>query len=163
MPLFELRLSATLEGVASVRPGADYQLRVRFACGKCRTLFTHTSVFSASDEVEGSGGGSAVHCSQRCKECSSVGTAVILPLRPPCTGALTAADAEARKPAVVALLECRGLVPMEAEPGPGWVVAGPSMQWEDVNLDEEWCEYDEGGEGTSLTVLEAKLEAHAAR
>lgn len=162
MPLFEIRLQASLEGVALVRPGADHLLRVRFSCGKCRTVSDKLSVFSSTDEVDVGGGGTPVHALQRCKECSSSGSAVVLPLRPPATGALSAAEAEARKTAVVYLLECRGLVPVEAQPGPGWSVQGPSgVIWE-ADLGEDFSEYDEESD-TACTVLDAKLEVQAVR
>ena len=40
---------------------------------------------------------------------------------------------------------------------PGWVVTGPSGEsWPDVNLDEEFAEYDEKAD-VSITVLNAEM------
>jgi hypothetical protein len=157
MPLYDVRMTAALEGATAVRFGPGYALRVRFACGSCREVSDKTSVIAWEDEVDVPGGKGTAHLLQKCKNCAAVGNASIVSARE--AGVYTAADAEGRAPKTVATLECRGaLVPSAAEAGPGWVVVGPSgAQWPDVNLDDgEFAEYDEPADA-SITVMDIAM------
>jgi hypothetical protein len=156
MPLFELRVRAALEGAAWVRLGAGYALRVKLACTACREPSDRFSVFSWDDAAEVPGGKGAAHLVQACKTCKAPGSVSIASALE-AAAPLTAADAEAGRAVAVATLECRGVVPVEAQCGPGWVVGGPSGEtWADVSLDAEFCEYDEAA-GVSVTVLDAAM------
>lgn len=93
---------------------------------------------------------------QACKNCKAPCSVSIASTR--ADGVYTAASAEAGKAAAVATIECRGAVPVAAQPGPGWTVAGPSgATWDDVSLDDEFAEFDEGADA-SVTVLDAVME-----
>jgi len=92
---------------------------------------------------------------QTCKNCKSPWSVSIVSK---CGDtSYTAEDAEARRAKPVAVIECRGVTPAEAQAGPGWTVTGPSgATWPDVTLDDEWSEYDEKAE-VSLTLLDAVM------
>ncbi len=136
MPIFELVLRATLENVATVRAPEDFALRVKFVCGGCNEAWAAFSVFTAADAVDIPGSKGTAQLVQKCKLCSRVCTADVLP-RPPSGGAYTAADSEARKGVALLRIEARGMAPQAWQLGPGWDVASAgSASWV-ANLDDD--------------------------
>ena len=138
MPFFTLTVSAELESVASVALTEAHAFRVLFTCGSCREPAPSQSVFTAGETTELPNGRGAANLVQKCKGCSapfSVDVSVIK------GAALTAAAPSA----VLAELECRGAVPTSWVAGEGWIVvaAGGEQTWDDVDLSEDFCDFDE--------------------
>lgn len=155
MPLFDIKVKASLEGATQISLGSDYSLRVKFTCGSCREASDKFSVFTWEDEVEVPGGKGTANLTQSCKNCKAPCSVSIMSKRS--DAVYTAEEAEAGKSKTIATIECRGVTPCDAECGPGWVVTGPSgIKWDDVSLDEEFAEFDEGADA-SITVLDAVM------
>jgi len=161
MPAFALtyRVAGALEGASSVRPetspGGAFALRVRLRCARCSEDQAKVSVIDdawagdeAKTEIPGSKGVASLV--QKCG-CGAVFTVDVTSK----AGAVEPFTAEtAGEGAFLASLECRGCEPVAFEAGGGWLVVGAGgTEFSDVNLDkDDFCEYDEAGEGTSVTV-----------
>lgn len=115
MPLFEIRFKAELEGAKSVKMGESYSLRLKLQCGACREASDKYSVVSWEDETDVPGGKGTAHYVQKCKNCGAVANLSIVSTRG--DRQFTDEDAEARKSKALATVECRGLVPLEAQAG----------------------------------------------
>jgi hypothetical protein len=166
MPAFDVRLKATLEGVASISVGEAYQWRLRLVCA-CSTPFEKTSVFSWDDSAEVPGGTGTANLVQKCKACSRV---VSVELLSKAADFVVTAEAggEGDGP-VVATLECRGATPVSLDVGSGFVVtaAGSPSVWTEQDLScavgqhaDGWCEFDEEGDaeaGGALTITDVAM------
>jgi hypothetical protein len=169
MPSFALtyRVAGAFEGAASVRPatsGGAFALRVRLRCTRCSEDQAKVSVVDnawagdeAKTEIPGSKGLASLV--QRCA-CGAVFTLdvtskadAVEPFTAEMAGASGGAGAGAEG-AFLASLECRGCEPVAFEAGGGWTVVGAGgTEFEGADLDkDDFAEYDESGEGTSVVV-----------
>jgi hypothetical protein len=159
MPLFDVLLTAELEGATRLTISPGFAWRLRFTCQKCREATDKFLVFTADDVHDMPGGRGAANLVATCKHCKAPFSADVV--KPP--GSARAAAAEyttSGKPARICRLEARGAAPTEAQLSPeGVTVTGPSgATWDDVDIGGEdgWCEYDEAA-GESVTVSAAAL------
>ena len=152
MPLFDVLLSAALDGASKVTLAQDYSFRLSFECGRCREI-GDTYVVIGFNDIEavpgGRGGASAVVA---CKFCKAQYSADLLST--PDTGVLTSED---KGPVRIGQLEVRGAVPIAAQLGPGFIVHGASgVSWPADLSSDDFAEYDDDA-GASVTVSECKL------
>ncbi|KAI9218597.1 hypothetical protein BC828DRAFT_388149 [Blastocladiella britannica] len=157
MVLLGLFLSAELEGIVSlsVPVNADWSLTVR--CGSCNEINPAHVVVSPTESSSISGSRGEANLVMRCKFCKREGSInVVVPSSGP-----TAANWAEDQPLVV--LECRGIDVTEWHAMDGWTVASESGKWSDVDLSEDWVEYDEkAGEPISISDVRTTVKRVAA-
>ena len=162
MPSFSLRyrVEGPFDGAASVRPatgGGAFALRVRLRCARCSEDAAKVSAIDeawrgeeAKTEIPGSKGKATLV--QKCGSCAAVFTLDVT--SPESAVEAFTAEMAGGEGAFLAQLECRGCEPCAFEAGGGWTVVGAGgTAFEGVDLDrDDFAEYDEVGEGTSVTV-----------
>jgi hypothetical protein len=139
MPLFELRLAATLEGVRSIAvAGADHNLHVTLLCG-CGDRAPRASVLSWSSTTPIPGSRGEAHLVQKCRGCGRTITVEIT--SPPEAARLAAPEGASPTEAVevsgvLAVLDVRGGEPANFDVAGGWVVESASggARWASVDL-----------------------------
>jgi hypothetical protein len=141
MPTFVLQLSCELDGVASIAPhGEDMQYTVDFQQSGGSEV-KEGVVVSMDEEVDPGNGSDSCHAVLRWggKTTSSVTLMQI----PGVTRAITGDDSGSPVPLIA--MECRGCEPIAWSVGDGWTVTVTGGQtFEDVDLSEDWSEFDEG-------------------
>ena len=154
MPVFEVTLKSTLDGVAKLVASPSFNFRIKFECTRCRQpTGDRPVVFSWSDEEPIPGSRGTANVIVTCKECKSVSSVSIL------STISDAAVVESDKSAVWGKLECRGVIPSASELGvKGITVIGASgVEWVDADVaGGDFCEYDEGTEA-SITVSDLEM------
>jgi hypothetical protein len=141
MPTFVLQLSCELEGVASIASrGEDMQYTVNFQPSGGREV-KEGVVVSMDEQVDPGNGSDACHAVLRWggKTTSSITLMQIEGV----TRDVTADDSGSPVPLIA--MECRGCEPIAWSVGDGWKVTLLGGQtFEDVDLSEDWTEFDEG-------------------
>ena len=141
MPTFVLQLSCELEGVASIAPrGEDMQYTVNFQQSGGSEV-KEGVVVSMDEQVDPGNGSDMCHAVLRWggKTTSSITLMQIDGV----TRDVSADDSGSPVPLIA--MECRGCEPIAWSVGDGWKVTLTSGQtFEDVNLSEDWTEFDEG-------------------
>ncbi|KAG5505580.1 hypothetical protein JIQ42_08346 [Leishmania sp. Namibia] len=141
MPVFHAVMSVEeSEGVVRITPAKSRTWGLRFQCASCNEESTGIMYVNPTEQYERDGG---VHnLISKCKLCKAGITADVLPV-PAGTGYYSA---EEEHPAnVIAAFEVRGGRPVELEIDNQWiVVAAGGGTFEDVDLSQEWYDYDEG-------------------
>lgn len=157
---FILQLKATLENVASITipPGYDFCVDVKDAAGDtARDRVT----FSAAEEHELPGSRGVAHFAIKwdrgAKHAASItieGVDIKNVTRP-----YTADDSDSWGGALAAV-EARGIDMTGFHPGPGFrVVAASGAVFDDVDLSDDWCEFDEkAGESVGVYGCEGRWE-----
>ena len=158
MPFFLLCLKADLESVASVAPGENHRwtLDLQEGGGSEKKRGVVVSDEELHDMAGGTGQAHMVFSfAKGGKQCSINVTQLKGVTRP-----ITEEDSGAWVPVVC--FDCRGCEPIAYTPGDGFVVtAAGGALFEDVDLSDEWTEYDEkAGCGCSVMGLESRFEVH---
>lgn len=135
-----------VENVATIAPIPGRRWGLKFRCASCQEQ-TPNFVYVDEAEVVESDGGSA-NAMFSCKFCKKQISVNVLPKA-------YATYEVGPKPGVVAGFEVRGAEPVELHLETGWVVVASESEKafsDDVNLDDDWVEYDDKGE-QSVSIL----------
>ncbi|KAL6050846.1 CXXC motif containing zinc binding protein [Balamuthia mandrillaris] len=137
MPRFVLKWSADLEGVARVSPSNDIRYYLKLKCNNCGEQLGNDWIYVTpleTAQVTGSRG--SANLVVRCKFCKREHSLDI-------EGAPSSLEKSGKMTNLV-MFECRGLEPIEWDPRNGFDVQTESgTAFSDVNLSEDWCEFDE--------------------
>ncbi|CAH9100688.1 unnamed protein product [Cuscuta europaea] len=148
MVQFQLRISAELENLTNLQPhgGFDdanftYMFKLRCGCGEVTEKETCVSL---SETVPLPTGRGVAHLVQKCKFCGRSGTlAMITGQGRPLTD--EASQSGSFTPAMV--FDCRGFEPLEFHFSGKWQAESINgVKFEDIDLSDEYCAYDEKGE-----------------
>lgn len=155
MPVFVLYIKMELENVASVAPieGARYCLDLESGAERAEGVW-----IDPAEENETQGGRSSANFVMKWKESRSECTISCVPL-PELKSEYTEADSGDW--VAIQAFEARGADVVGYQPSDEWVVVGPSGArfTEEVDLSEEWCDYDEGAEcSPTINEFEFKIE-----
>ncbi|KRY11380.1 UPF0587 protein F46B6.12 [Trichinella patagoniensis] len=140
MPKYSLEMKILTNTVETLEPNNDnfaWQITVKCQCGEVSTNW-HSIYKEEKFDIPGSRG--EANFVKKCKVCGKVGSIDII------DGSISAYDAELGKAwQKVVMFECRGVKPVDFEPGGGWIVTAMSgARYENVDLSEKtWAEYDE--------------------
>ena len=156
MPVFVLYVKMTLENVAWVGPaeGARYCLDLASGAERKEGVWV-----VPGEEHETAGGRSTAAFVMKLKESKSEATLNLCPAVPELRSRYTADDSESW--VAIQAFEARGADVVGYRPSDEWVVVGPSGArfTEEVDLSEEWCDYDEEGEcSPTISEFEFKIE-----
>ena len=135
MPVFACNVSATLEGIKEVTPTPGRSWMLKFTCTKCNTDTPNFIEVDPDEEVEVGGGTS--NASFKCKECKNIISASIVPRSEGSFG---------EKGGTVVEIDVRGAEPIELLFDNRWSAVGAGESetaFEDVDLAEEFADYDE--------------------
>ncbi|ORC85833.1 uncharacterized protein TM35_000321480 [Trypanosoma theileri] len=155
MPSFRLCLSAETEGVVRIRPTKPRNWGLKVQCEACRETSPHFIYVDESEEHE-SGGGGTRNAVFKCSFCKAVITASIDP------ESYGAFEPDGAGDGGVLTIEVRGATPEELEMDDKWEVEAEGTTFRDVNLAEDWMEYDESA-GVAVSVTGANVTFHRAK
>jgi hypothetical protein len=153
MPTFVLQLSCEMEGVASIAPlGEEMQYTVDFQQSGGDEVKAGV-VVSMDEEVDPGNGSDSCHAILRWG--GKTTSSITLMQLPGVTREITADDSGS--PVALIAMECRGCEPIAWSVGDGWTVTVAGGQsFEDVDLSEDWSEFDEGtGEPVMVSEISA--------
>ncbi|KAM7256262.1 hypothetical protein ACFE04_012003 [Oxalis oulophora] len=146
---FLLRITGDLENVANLQPqgGCDdpnFSYFFKLKCGSCGEVTEKETCVQLSDTMPLPTGRGTTNLIQKCKFCGREGTVTMVTGR----GApLTLDTAEKGDWASIMKFDCRGFEPLGFVFGDGWKVQSVAgTVFENVDLSEEFYEYDEKGE-----------------
>lgn len=156
MPIFDLLLSCEASSVESIAIDESlFAFRVRFKCDSCAALSQHPLEFSFTDAVDVPGGRGVANLVASCKECTSKFNVVSLTKPADFVYAPPAKESDFVR---VATIEVRGgATPCDFQPGNGFIVKGPSQTFRDVDLSDEWSEFDEDAD-VACTILAIRFK-----
>ena len=141
MPTFVLQLSCELEGVASIAPGSSEEMQYTVDFQQSGGSEVKEGVVVSMDEMVDPGNGSDP-CHAVLRWGGKTTSSITLMQIPGVTREITADDSGSSV-ALVAM-ECRGCEPIAWSVGDGWTVTLAGGQtFEDVDLSEDWSEFDE--------------------
>lgn len=142
MPVFVLSLSAETEGIASIEGlGEEMQYTVDFQQSGGSEVKAGV-VVSLDETIDPGGGGTECHA--LLKWGGKTQSTITMMEIPGVTRAFAEADSGS-EPVPLIAMECRGCEPIAWAVGEGWKVTVTSGQvFEDVDLSEDWTEFDEG-------------------
>ncbi|KAF9584645.1 hypothetical protein BGW38_005731 [Lunasporangiospora selenospora] len=155
MPILALQIKAELENITGLVPmDDDHTWHFKIECTSCHEVDKNLITMNALDKVEmGSGRGEA-NLVMKCKFCKRESSADIVSKPVPY-------DIENNeKFATIVQIECRGLEVVGFEPREGWKAKGAESDtpFEDIDLTEEWAEYDDkSGLPVGVSNIEAKF------
>jgi len=139
MVYYDLLLRVVAENVTSI--GIDnvnysWILEVKCNCGN-----VHTAEFTETDEVEAESSKSGTfNFIKKCKECNQTMTISVY------NKSAKNIDCNKQKQ-LFCTFDCRNCTPVNWKPSPGLVLVSESgSTFKDVELSEDWTEYDEKGE-----------------
>lgn len=154
MPIFHAVMFVDeCENIERIAPAPVREWGLRFACSSCSEESPNYMYINENDFFEREGG--SHHFVSRCKQCKNFVTVDVLPV-PTGTGYYSAVDEKAAN--VIASFEVRGGQPTAMEMNDKWVVVASSgATFTEVDLSEDWCDYDESGQ-TSVTISGVTVE-----
>eukprot|EP00946_MAST-07B_sp_MAST-7B-sp1_P002242 g2242.t1 len=156
MPVFVLYVKMQLENVAWVAPSEGARWCLDLESGAERK----EGIWVVPDEQhETAGGRSTANFVMTWKESRSEATLNLCGAVPELKSRYTEDDSGSW--VAIQAFEARGADVVGYRPGDEWVVAGPSGSrfTEDVDLSEEWCDYDEEAEcSPTISEFEFKFE-----
>ena len=142
-----LQLKATLDNVTDfhVQSPDEFIWYLKFNCTKCHTQSDkyHDVTLQESSSIAGSRG--EANFLMKCKFCSQEGNLNIEPGKG--TVNYTADDSDGHAFKTIVVFECRGIEPVDWQPGDGWACQGIESNTKfnqiDLSDDKEWMDYDE--------------------
>ncbi|KAK8723827.1 hypothetical protein OTU49_011562 [Cherax quadricarinatus] len=144
MPVYKVAIRAQLENVTNLQaPGDDFQYCIKVKCTSCGEVTDKWQYVSADEQVEVPKSRGTCNLLIKCKLCSRVNNADVLSdTKKPYT-----ADDVPKFKEIIAF-ECRGISIAAFKFGDGWQCEGVESHtpFTDLNLDDEWCEYDESAD-----------------
>ncbi|KAH9598357.1 CXXC motif containing zinc binding protein [Trypanosoma melophagium] len=155
MPLYRVCLSAETDGVVRIRPTQPRNWGLKVKCDACRETSPHFIYVDEAEEHE-SGGGGTRNAVFKCAFCKAV---ITVSIDPESYGAFEPDD---NGDGGVVTIEVRGGAPEELEMDDKWEVEAEGATFRDVNLGEDWMEYDESS-GTTVSVTGATANFHRAK
>ncbi|KRY58129.1 UPF0587 protein F46B6.12 [Trichinella britovi] len=121
MPKYSLEMKILTNTVETLEPNNDnfaWQITVKCQCGEVSTNW-HSIYKEEKFDIPGSRG--EANFVKKCKVCGKIGSIDII------DGSISAYDAELGKAwQKVVMFECRGVKPVDFEPGGGWIVTAMS-------------------------------------
>ena len=139
MPNFKALFQAEIEGLLSVGPKEDKAWGLKVQCAKCHEKSDKFIYVDPSEEAETTGGGSAHFCTN-CKFCKNqIAISVV---------AKTFGSYGGGAPAAIVTFDFRGAEPTEMEMDDDWIAIAVESETkfdEEVDLTDEWVDYDEKG------------------
>lgn len=159
MVVFLLEIKANLENVAkiSLPDGHEYCIDIQNSAGEDTRQGVRVS--SARDQDLPGSRGTAHFMLKWVKDAKHAAHLTVTPVKN-VTRAYTEKDSGSFVPIIA--FDCRGLDPIGWHPEDGFLVESPSGQrWQDVDLSEDWAEYDEKlGDSVSIMELEHRFIPH---
>ncbi|KAG2176326.1 hypothetical protein INT43_005560 [Umbelopsis isabellina] len=145
-------IKAELENVTDLRPVSDYEWHFKIQCSSCHETDENWITINAQDEVEVPGSKATANLVMKCKFCRRTSSASF----EGSTGSYSID--QVRQFVKLAVLDCRGLEPVDFDPRDGWLAEGAESgtKFEDIDLTEkDWAEYDEkAGEPVGISGIE---------
>jgi hypothetical protein len=139
-------------GIKLIRIPEEYEWRFNIACGFCKENHDKIISFSSSDEVEmGSKGHGVANFRMTCKNCEKVMTIGLEKAKSSFEYNIEDGQAE------IAKFECRGCTLVKWHPEPLIVESESGFVFNDVDVTENWCGYDENTKDSCL--IEEPLES----
>lgn len=161
MPLYTAVMHIEeVEGVRSVIPVENRSVGIKIRCTDCNEVTQKYIYIDPSEEVEVRGGGTH-QMAFKCSFCSALITGDIV-----CSGMYMCDSSDENSECVnnakndnrVFTLDIRNGVPVELELDDQWVVVAESgAKFEDADLSQDWCEFDEPG-CKSLAILGVRVD-----
>jgi hypothetical protein len=142
-----LQLKATLDNVTDFRIESpdNFIWYLKLDCTKCHTQSEkyHDITLQESSSIFGSRG--EANFLMKCKFCSQEGNLNIEPIKPPVN--YTSDDSDNHVFKTIVVFDCRGIEPVDWQPGDGWTCQGveSNTKFSQIDLSEnkEWMDYDE--------------------
>lgn len=138
MPSFALLISAEVENITKIAPVEGRHWGLKFECNKCKET-GDKFVYIDEEESEESGGGNH-NAIWSCKFCKNQISADVN------TKSYGEFDAEkSSNPQKVIVFDVRGAEPVDLEWDGSWIATAAESEetFEDVDLSDDWCDYDE--------------------
>ena len=159
MPLFHAVMHVVeSEGVDRVVPVPGRGWGLRLECFSCKEESTNFMYVNEAEAHEREGG--FHNFVSKCRLCKSHITVDIVPV-PSGSGYYSAVESNA--PNIIASFEVRGGHPTTMEIDNQWtVVAESGATFEEVDLSEDWCDYDEKGQ-MSVVISGVSVEFEKAK
>ncbi|XP_054272433.1 CXXC motif containing zinc binding protein [Macrosteles quadrilineatus] len=144
MVLFTLQAKCNLEGIQTLYTPEDFTWVVKVKCSACGEESPNWHTVNAQDSSEGKGGRGSFNFVYKCKLCSRENSLDII------STSVKRIEAEkCRHFSPLVTFDCRGLEPIEYNPGMGWIAKAEESGtcFRDIDLGEkEWVDYDEKGQ-----------------
>eukprot|EP00035_Acanthoeca_spectabilis_P037368 m.44856 g.44856 ORF g.44856 m.44856 type:complete len:173 (+) comp8576_c0_seq1:48-566(+) len=172
MPTFALQLRASLEKVTQLGPMQPEEFRwdVIPKCGSCGEVGDNPLWIAATEEEEVPGGRGTANVVGKCKACGRQYSVSVLNDK---LGCYDIADAGSFK--TIVAFECRGVELHAYKPAGGWQCKGwvpaseenggedklTGTEFVDVDLSDDWADYDEKSE-ESVEIMEVATQFVAA-
>ncbi|KAJ3306864.1 hypothetical protein HDV03_003901 [Kappamyces sp. JEL0829] len=151
MPKFLLQWKLEVQNVTDIQPSSeDFDWTFKLQCTKCHENDGPVT-FKSTDVVEQSNSRGHANLVMTCKFCKSQGTLDVLwkTMQP-------YSDEKSGQMQPLVVIEGRGWEPLEFQPADGIFKCRGSdsgTEFADVNLSEDWAEYDEKA-GGSVEIME---------
>nr|CAG4645923.1 EOG090X0HQJ [Lynceus sp. MCZ IZ 141354] len=146
MPLISLRIKASLENVTKLAPTSvdDFQWFLKLKCTSCGEETEKFVAFSVEDEHPLKGGRGSANMVYKCKLCSRENSIDIV------KDSLLPYENQDNQFSKLITFDCRGLEPTAFDFSEGWMCEGleTGTKFMDVDLSDDWAEYDEKGKCT---------------
>ncbi|XP_064122948.1 CXXC motif containing zinc binding protein-like isoform X1 [Macrobrachium nipponense] len=154
--VFKVAIRAQLENITALEaPGDDFQYCIKIKCTSCNEEADKWQYVSADEQVEMPGSRGVCNLLIKCKLCKKINSMDVLMQHKK----LYNADDVPNLKEIIAF-DCRGLAVTGFQFGEGWQCKGAESgtQFTILNLDEDWCDYDEKQNCTvGITELEYKI------
>jgi len=148
-------IKAELENVTNLKPVSDFTWHFKIECTSCHETDDNWITINPEDTVEVSGSKATANLVMRCKFCRREASASFL------DSAGSYSIEHVNKFAKLAVIDCRGLEPVDFDPRSGWTAQGveSGSKFEDIDLTEgDWAEYDEkAGEPVGISNIESEF------
>ncbi|UJR08449.1 hypothetical protein I4U23_012719 [Adineta vaga] len=157
-----LQLKANLENVTDfhIESFDDFIWYLKIDCSKCHTQSDkyHDITLKEASSIAGSRG--EANFIMKCKFCSQEGNINIEPIKPAVS--YTSEDSDNHKFKTIVIFDCRGIEPIDWQPGDGWTCQGVESNTKfkaiDLSENKEWMDYDEKTkEAVTINELEFKF------
>mmetsp|Transcript_2817 Transcript_2817/g.6891 ORF Transcript_2817/g.6891 Transcript_2817/m.6891 type:complete len:158 (-) Transcript_2817:82-555(-) len=155
MVVLKLLMKAEMENVTEVTTGPDFQWFFTIQCGNCSELREGVGI-TQEEKAAMSGSRGSAHLVQKCKLCSRECSVDVV------DKGLAPYNAEhAGSFSPICSFECRGCTLVKWEPRGGFSCRGATSgkRFEDIDLQDEWCDYDEDADApVSISHVEGELQ-----
>jgi hypothetical protein len=137
MVFIQIICKLTATGIKELKIPDYYDWRFIISCGHCKEEHGKEITFNSKDEVEMSKGHGVANFKMTCKNCNKLMTIALDTAKSSFTYNLE--DDEGR----IATFECRGCTLVKWLPEPLILEAESGFVFEDVDVTDNWCGYDE--------------------
>ncbi|CAF0939312.1 unnamed protein product [Didymodactylos carnosus] len=142
-----LQIKATLENITNFRIEScnDFIWYLKLQCTHCKETsdMYHDINIQQSSAISGSRG--EAHFIMKCKFCSYENSLNVDVIQP--SVQYTADDSDRHIFKTIVVFDCRGIEPIDWQPGDGWTCEGIESETKFKNIDlsenKEWTDYDE--------------------